>query len=199
MKEDLLTKRQKEVFESLKGYIRDFGIAPSHLELAQLINVRSSKAAADHLKMLERKKMIEIYPDKPRGIRIIAQEHENELPLLGKVAAGQAIEALENIESYIAVPDILKRKHPSFFLRVSGDSMINAGILDGDLVAVKKSQTANVGDIVIARIDHAITIKRLHFIGKISVLHAANENYVPIKIPTNELIIEGVFVGLIRA
>ncbi|MGB0496208.1 MAG: transcriptional repressor LexA, partial [Kangiellaceae bacterium] len=126
-----LTDRQKEVFEVLRDYIGEYGIAPSHVELADLIGVRSSKAAADHLKALERKNVIEIYPDKPRGIRVIEEKNEFELPLVGSVAAGLPIEAIENVESYITIPEVLRRKKPTFLLRVRGDSMIDAGILDG--------------------------------------------------------------------
>ena len=194
-----LTERQKEVLSALKGYVKDFGIAPSHVELAELIGVRSSKAAADHLKALERKNVIEIYPDKPRGIRVIEDKNEYELPLVGSVAAGLPIEAIENVESYITIPEVLKRNKPTFLLRVRGDSMIDAGILDGDLIAVRKTQTANVGEIIVARIEDEVTVKRLEKQGSNAVLQPANDFYEPIILPAEDLAIEGLFVGLIRA
>ncbi|MDQ7050588.1 MAG: transcriptional repressor LexA [Enterobacterales bacterium] len=194
-----LTQRQEEVLKALTGYIEDFGIAPSHVELAELIGVKSSKAAADHLKALERKNVIEIYPDKPRGIRLLNQNNEFELPLVGSVAAGMPIEAIENVESYVTIPEVMRHKKPTFLLRVRGDSMIDAGILDGDLIAVRKSNTANVGEIIVARIDDEVTVKRLERQGANAVLQPANEHYDPIILPAEQLAIEGHFVGLIRA
>jgi repressor LexA len=194
-----LTQRQEEVLAALTSYIEDFGIAPSHVELAELIGVKSSKAAADHLKALERKNVIEIYPDKPRGIRVLNQQNEFELPLVGSVAAGLPIEAIENVESYVTIPEVMRRKKPTFLLRVRGDSMIDEGILDGDLIAVRKSNTANVGQIVVARIDDEVTVKRLERQGANAVLQPANDNYQPIILPAEDLAIEGHFVGLIRA
>lgn len=194
-----LTQRQSEVLDALKGYIEEYGIAPSHVELAELIGVKSSKAAADHLKALERKNVIEIYPDKPRGIRLLNQRNEYEIPLVGSVAAGSPIEAIENVESYVTIPEVLRRKKPTFLLRVRGDSMIDAGILDGDLIAVRKTQTANIGEIIVARIDDEVTVKRLQKQGANAVLEPANDNYQPIVLPAEDLAIEGLFVGLIRA
>jgi repressor LexA len=194
-----LTQRQAEVLDALKSYIDDYGIAPSHVELAELIGVKSSKAAADHLKALERKNVIEIYPDKPRGIRLLNQQNEYELPLVGSVAAGLPIEAIENVETYVTIPEVLRRKKPTFLLRVRGDSMIDAGILDGDLIAVRKSQTANIGEIVVARIEDEVTVKRLQKQGANAVLQPANDLYEPIVLPAEDLAIEGLFVGLIRA
>ncbi len=194
-----LTQRQSEVLDALKNYIEDYGIAPSHVELAELIGVKSSKAAADHLKALERKNVIEIYPDKPRGIRLLSPQNEYELPLVGSVAAGLPIEAIENVESYVTIPEVLRRKKPTFLLRVRGDSMIDAGILDGDLIAVRKTQTANIGEIVVARIEDEVTVKRLQKQGANAVLQPANDLYEPIVLPAEDLVIEGLFVGLIRA
>ena len=154
---------------------------------------------ADHLKALERKNVIEIYPDKPRGIRVVEEKNEFEIPLIGSVAAGVPIEAIENVESFITIPEVLQRKKPTFLLRVRGDSMIDAGILDGDLIAVRKTQTANVGQIVVARIEDEVTVKRLEMQGANAVLQPANDFYEPIILPAEDLAIEGLFVGLIRA
>ncbi|WP_444998268.1 transcriptional repressor LexA [Aliikangiella sp. IMCC44359] len=194
-----LTTRQSEVFEILKEYVEDYGIAPTHVELAELIGVSSSKAAADHLKALEKKNVIKIYADKPRGIQILTASNENELPLIGSVAAGLPIEAVENVETYVTIPEILKRKKPTFLLRVRGDSMIDEGILDGDLIAVRKTNVAEVGQIIVARIDDEVTVKRLERQGNNAVLQPANDSYQPIILPAEDLAIEGKFVGLIRA
>ncbi len=193
-----LTNRQSEVFEVLKEYVENYGIAPTHVELAELIGVSSSKAAADHLKALEKKSVIRIYPDKPRGIQIL-ESNDNELPLIGSVAAGLPIEAIENVEAYVTIPEVLKRNKPTFLLRVRGDSMIDEGILDGDLIAVRKTNTAEVGQIVVARIDDEVTVKRLERQGNKAVLQPANDCYQPIILPAEDLAIEGQFVGLIRA
>ncbi len=193
-----LTKRQSEVFDILKDYVENYGIAPTHVELARLIGVSSSKAAADHLKALEKKSVIRIYADKPRGIQIIASNDDG-LPLIGSVAAGLPIEAIENVESYITIPEIIKRNKPTFLLRVRGDSMIDAGILDGDLIAVRKTSTAEIGQIVVARIDDEVTVKTLGRQGDMAVLQPANDCYQPIILPAEDLAIEGKFVGLIRA
>lgn len=193
-----LTNRQGEVFEILKEYVENYGIAPTHVELAELIGVSSSKAAADHLKALEKKNVIRIYPDKPRGIQIL-ESNDNELPLIGSVAAGLPIEAIENVEAYITIPEVIKRNKPTFLLRVRGDSMIDAGILDGDLIAVRKTNTAEVGQIVVARIDDEVTVKRLERQGNRAVLQPANDCYQPIVLAAEDLAIEGKFVGLIRA
>jgi repressor LexA len=193
-----LTNRQNEVFDILKEYVENYGIAPTHVELAELIGVSSSKAAADHLKALEKKNVIKIYADKPRGIQILTSSND-ELPLIGSVAAGLPIEAIENVESYVTIPEVLRRNKPTFLLRVRGDSMIDAGILDGDLIAVRKTNTAEVGQIIVARIDDEVTVKRLERDGSNAVLQPANEFYKPIILPAEELAIEGKFVGLIRA
>jgi len=193
-----LTQRQQQVLEVLKDYVETYGIAPTHVELAKLIGVNSSKAAADHLKALEKKNVIKIYPDKPRGIQIL-QQGSNELPLIGSVAAGLPIEAVENVERYVSMPEVIMRKKPSFLLRVKGDSMIDVGIFDGDLIAVRKCNTAEVGQIVVARIDDEVTVKTLRRQGNMAVLEPANDAYEPIVLPPEQLMIEGQYVGLIRA
>lgn len=193
-----LTARQKEVLDVLREYIEFNGIAPTHVELARLLGVSSSKAAADHLKALAKKGAIRLHSDKPRGIQILAAE-SFEIPLVGSVAAGCPIEAIENVERYVTVPEVLRRKKPTFLLRVRGDSMRDAGILDGDLIAVKKAQTAEMGDIVVARIEDEVTVKTLGKEEGKPVLYPENPEYEPIYVRPDELVIEGKFVGLIRA
>ncbi len=193
-----LTMRQQEVLDTLRDFIEENGIAPTHAELAELLGVSSTKAAADHLKALAKKGVIRLHSEKTRGIQILAGEVE-ELPLVGSVAAGIPIEAVENVERYVTIPEVLRRKKPTFLLRVRGDSMKDAGILDGDLIAVRKSQTADIGQIVVARIDDDVTVKRLGRKEGKAVLYPENDDFEPIMVNPEELCIEGQFVGLIRA
>ena len=193
-----LTFRQQQVLDTLRDFIEQNGIAPTHAELAALLGVSSTKAAADHLKALAKKGAIRLHSEKTRGIQILASDAE-ELPLVGSVAAGLPIEAMENIERYITIPEVLRRKKPTFLLRVKGDSMKNAGILDGDLIAVRKTQSADMGKIVVARIDDEVTVKRLGKKDKKLVLYPENPDFEPIEVSPEQLVIEGQFVGLIRA
>ncbi len=196
--QQVLTERQQQVLTALTDYINSEGIAPSHAELAQLIKVSSTKAAADHLKALARKGYIRLHADKPRGIQLLA-ENSGQLPLIGRVAAGMPLEAVENVESYVTIPEVLRKRRPAFLLRVRGDSMCDAGILDGDLIAVRKTPSADLGQIVVARIDDEVTVKRLGRRGKKILLLPENADFQPIEVEPDELVIEGTFVGLIRA
>ena len=118
--------------------------------------------------------------------------------MVGKVAAGVPIEAIENVERTVPVPQGLFKQRPTYLLKVQGDSMIEAGIFDGDLIAVRKSNVARSGEIVVARIDEEVTVKTLKLNKSSATLLPANEAYEPIKVPADQLIIEGIFVGLIR-
>ncbi len=193
-----LTMRQQEVLDVLREFIEENGIAPTHAELAERLGVSSTKAAADHLKALAKKGVIRLHSEKTRGIQILAGEVE-ELPLVGSVAAGLPIEAVENVERYVTIPEVLRRKKPTFLLRVRGDSMKDAGILDGDLIAVRKTQTAEIGQIVVARLDDEVTVKRLGRKDGKAVLYPENSDFQPIVVSPEQLVIEGQFVGLIRA
>ncbi|WP_245411489.1 transcriptional repressor LexA [Pleionea mediterranea] len=190
--------RQQEVLDVLREFIEENGIAPTHAELADLLGVSSTKAAADHLKALAKKGVIRLHSEKTRGIQILAAEVE-ELPLVGSVAAGIPIEAIENIERYVTIPEVLRRKKPTFLLRVRGDSMKDAGILDGDLIAVRKTQVAEIGQIVVARLDDDVTVKRLGRKNGNAMLYPENSDFEPIEVSPDQLNIEGQFVGLIRA
>ncbi len=193
-----LTQRQRLVLEFIKSQIQNLGMPPSHKEICKAIGASSSKAAADHLKALEKKGYIRLHADTSRGIQVMEAE-EGELPLVGSVAAGVPIEALENIERYVTIPDVLASQRPAYLLRVRGDSMKDAGILDGDLIAIRKTNQANNGEIVVARIDEEVTVKTLGtYQGKPALL-PSNPDYSPIPITNlEEFRIEGKFVGLIR-
>jgi repressor LexA len=180
--------------------VQDTGMAPTRAEIAELMGFQSKNAASDHLRALERKGYIRIHNDRSRGIQLLDVEgfNEDELPVLGKVAAGLPIEAIENVERTIAVPQGLFRQRPDYMLRVQGDSMRDVGILDGDLIAVRKSNMARAGQIVVARIGEEVTVKTLRMGKSGIVLMPANDAYEPIRVSPEELDIEGIYLGLIR-
>ena len=197
---DTLTDRQREVLDCIRRNVQDTGMAPTRAEIAELMGFQSKNAASDHLRALERKGYIRIHNDRSRGIQLLDVEgfNEDELPVLGKVAAGLPIEAIENVERTIAVPQGLFRQRPDYMLRVQGDSMRDVGILDGDLIAVRKSNMARAGQIVVARIGEEVTVKTLRMGKSGIVLMPANDAYEPIRVSPDELIIEGIYLGLIR-
>ncbi|AKX46397.1 LexA family transcriptional regulator [Thiopseudomonas alkaliphila] len=206
-----LTKRQAEILAFLKEWIEQHGYPPTRAEISQALGFRSPNAAEDHLRALARKQAIEMIPGASRGIRIIEDEltaapdlslalNDHELPIIGQVAAGQPILAQEHIETTCAIsPDFFKPK-ADYLLRVKGSSMQDIGILDGDLLAVHKTQQAKNGDIVVARIDNEVTVKRFKREGNTVWLIAENQDFAPIEIDLSheELVIEGLSVGVIR-
>lgn len=194
-----LTVRQSEVLECIRSFQRETGLSPTRADLAERMGFQSKNAASDHLRVLARKGYIELYNDRSRGIRLLdAGPAEDELPVVGRVAAGSPVEAVENIETRVPVPPNLFRQRPTYLLRVQGDSMIDAGIFDGDLIAVRKTGEARSGQIVVARMDDEVTVKTLKLNNNSATLLPANESYQPIRVSAEDLIIEGVFVGLIR-
>jgi repressor LexA len=196
-----LTARQEQVLDCIRESQMETGMAPTRAEIAERMGFQSKNAASDHLRALERKGYIKLHGDRSRGIQLLDNalwSGDDELPIVGKVAAGTPIEAVENMERTVPVPQGLFRQRPTYLLRVQGDSMIEAGIFDGDLIAVRKSQTARSGEIVVARIDDEVTVKTLKLNRASATLLPANDAYEPIRVPADELIIEGIFVGLIR-
>lgn len=197
---DALTDRQREVLECIRQHLQDTGMAPTRAEIADLMGFQSKNAASDHLRALERKGFIRIHNDRSRGIQLLeaAQWNEDEMPLVGKVAAGLPIEAIENVERTVPVPQGLFHQRPTYLLRVQGDSMRDAGILDGDLIAVRKTNMARSGQIVVARIDEDVTVKTLQINKSSITLMPANDAFEPIRVSPDQLMIEGIVVGLIR-
>lgn len=193
---ETLTDRQNDILDFIKRYTQTNGISPTRSEIATAFGFRSKTAASDHLKALQRKGYIHLHSVSSRGIQLL--HDENELPIIGEVAAGSPIEAIENIDTTINIPPGLFKKRPTYLLRVRGDSMIDAGILDGDLIAVQKTDKAKSGQIVVARINDEVTVKRLQIKKNRPILMPENQNYNPILVVPGELVIEGVFVGLIR-
>ena len=198
-----LTPRQQQVFDLIKSKIDETGMPPTRAEIARELGFRSANAAEEHLKALARKQAIEIVPGASRGIRILleaANEEDQGLPLIGRVAAGEPILAQEHVESHYQVDPNMFRPHADFLLRVHGESMKDIGILDGDLLAVHKTQDVRNGQVVVARVEDDVTVKRLERRGSKVLLHAENEEFSPIEVDLTcqNLSIEGIAVGIIR-
>ena len=195
-----LTARQEQVLAVIRAHIDETGYPPTRADIANELGFRSANAAEEHLKALARKGAIEIIPGASRGIRL--PEESSGLPLIGRVAAGSPILATEHIEDHCEVDPGMFRPRADYLLRVRGDSMINVGIHDGDLLAVHSTPIAANGDIVVARIDDEVTVKRLKK-GKSNSrleLLPENDSMSPIVVDLREqsFAIEGLSVGVIR-
>ncbi|OBU09464.1 repressor LexA [Photobacterium aquimaris] len=198
-----LTPRQQQVFDLIKAKIDDCGMPPTRAEIARELGFRSANAAEEHLKALARKGVLEIIPGASRGIRLLIADdiaEEKGLPLIGRVAAGEPILAQEHVEAHYEVDPTLFKPRADFLLRVNGMSMKNIGIMDGDLLAVHKTQDVHNGQVVVARVDDEVTVKRLDKQGIKVLLHAENEEFSPIEVDLEHqsLTIEGIAVGVIR-
>ncbi len=195
-----LTARQQQVLELIKHYIEDTGYPPTRAEIAQELGFRSANAAEEHLKALARKGAIEMIPGASRGIRLPIEQQG--IPLVGRVAAGNPILATENIEDYCDIPSSFFSPSADFLLKVQGESMRDVGILDGDLLAVHKTERARNGQIVVARIDEEVTVKRYEKLSNqpLVYLHPENEefNTIEVNLREQEFAIEGLSVGVIR-
>jgi repressor LexA len=196
-----LTDRQRAIYEFLLKTIREKGFAPSIPEIGRRFKIASTNGVSDHLKALERKGYIRRVGK--RAIEIINQLSRSamtatrQVPVLGRVPAGKPFLSEENIEGVISIPDDIGSGE-RFALQVKGDSMIGAGILDGDRVIVKQQATAENGEIVCALIEGEATLKRFFKKGDVITLRAENEKYPPIKISEGEFRIVGRIVGLLR-
>lgn len=195
-----LTQRQTDVLECIKHYIRTTGYPPTRAEIARELGFKSANAAEEHLKALARKGAIEMIAGTSRGIRIPDLDDDNGLPIVGQVAAGEPILAQENVEDRITIASDFFHPPADYLLRVRGTSMKDVGIMDGDLLAVHQCQTAKDGEIVVARLDNDVTVKRFKREGKLIYLIAENEEFEPIVVDLEqqELSIEGLGVGVIR-
>jgi repressor LexA len=200
-----LTQRQEEVLSLIKTTMADTGMPPTRAEIARELGFKSANAAEEHLKALARKGVIEILPGTSRGIKlnIPLDDQDDEalgLPLIGRVAAGEPILAQEHVESHYKVDPELFHPQADFLLRVNGMSMKDIGILDGDLLAVHSTQDVHNGQVVVARVDEDVTVKRLEKRGREVLLHAENEEFQPIKVDlaSQPFSIEGIAVGVIR-
>lgn len=210
-----LTARQSEILDLIEQAIANTGFPPTRAEIAEALGFKSANAAEDHLRALEKKGYISLTPGASRGIRLIrGATHKLEqgspsvarallnaltLPVVGRVAAGAPILATENVSREISVDRSLFDKEPDYMLQVRGMSMRDIGIMDGDLLAVKKTSEARSGQIVVARIDSDVTVKRLLRERTRVVLEPANPEFEPIVVTDeNTFAIEGIAVGLVR-
>ncbi|MDX1451108.1 MAG: transcriptional repressor LexA [Oleiphilaceae bacterium] len=194
-----LTKRQSEVLALIRQHVEETGYPPTRAEIAEALGFRSANAAEDHIKALAKKGAIEIVPGASRGIRLPQNEHEG-LPIVGQVAAGAPILGEENIEDYCSLKPDFFAPSADYLLRVKGMSMKNIGILDGDLLAVHRTEQARNGQVVVARLEDEVTVKRFIQNKHIVELLPENEEFEPIVVDLREqpLAIEGLAVGVIR-
>ncbi len=206
-----LTARQQEILALIRQHIADTGFPPTRAEIAAQLGFRSANAAEEHLKALARKGVIELTSGTSRGIRLrLMPDARNEapqavqiafsLPLIGRVAAGSPLLAQEHIEANYALDPGLFSERPDYLLKVRGMSMRDAGILDGDLLAVRRAQEARNGQIVVARVGDEVTVKRLRRRGASIELLPENPEYAPIIVDarSEDFALEGIGVGLLR-
>ena len=194
-----LTKRQQEVLDLIKNAVQETGFPPTRAEIAAKLGFRSPNAAEEHLKALAKKGAIEMMPGASRGIRVVETEAPG-LPIIGRVAAGEPILAQQHVEDHCQIPPDLFKPAADFLLEVHGESMINIGIMDGDLIAVHKTETARNGQVVVARVEDDVTVKRYQKNRNKVTLHAENDDFDPIEVNLKEtpFSIEGLYVGVIR-
>ena len=193
MKTDL-TPRQQEILDFIRSSLEVLGAPPTRAEICTAFGFNSPNAAEDHLKVLAKKGAIILDAGSARGIRLVEQLG---LPLIGKVAAGSPLLAVENQLGKVKVDPGLFKPRADYLLEVRGNSMTGAGILDGDLLVVHKTDEAKNGQIVVARLGDEVTVKRFRRQGKRIELLAENPRYKPI-VADDSLVIEGLVVGLIR-
>jgi repressor LexA len=218
-----LTARQQEILDLIKKHIADTGFPPTRAEIANKLGFKSANAAEEHLKAIARKGMIELTSGTSRGIRLkflpngngpsaggigMGDEYDTHsavrvalsLPLIGRVAAGSPILAQEHVEASYALDPSLFSEKPDYLLKVRGMSMRDAGILDGDLLAVRRTQDARNGQIVVARVGSDVTVKRFRRKAGIIELIAENPDFQPIIIDERDqdFSLEGLAVGLVR-
>jgi repressor LexA len=205
--ESLLTPRQSEILDFIRQSLLDSGAPPTRDEIARAFGFRSLNAAEQHLQALQKKGLIELVAGTSRGIRlketVLALKEaaaDFGLPLIGKVAAGSPILAQQNVLKHPAVDPMTFKPRADYLLEVRGMSMRDAGILDGDWLAVHKQATAQTGQVVVARLGDEVTVKRLKLRGSRAELIAENPDYKPIVVDLKRepLDIEGIAVGVIR-
>ena len=195
-----LTKRQEEILNLIKTHILDFGFPPTRADIAKTLGFKSPNAAEQHLRAIEKKGFIKILSGASRGI-VLNDSDSDEIPVIGLVAAGGPILAQENIEKTIPRSRNLFSNDIDYYLRVKGDSMVDVGIYEEDLIGVSKSKDFKVGNIVVARINDEVTVKTLIEMSQTKVvLRPENKKYKDIIVnpETDELAIEGSCVALVR-
>lgn len=206
-----LTVRQQEILDLISKSIEKTGLPPTRAEISAELGFKSANAAEEHLRALARKGVIEMIPGISRGIRLVhddrripvtstSNQDQYSVPLVGRVAAGSPILAQEHVERTFQLDPTLFTEMPDYLLKVRGLSMKDIGILEGDLVAVKKTEKASNGQIVVARIGDDVTVKRFKKTGAKIELISENPDFEPIHInqETDDFSIEGLVVGLLR-
>ena len=196
-----LTARQEQVLQLIKNYADETGYPPTRAEIARILGYKSPNAAEEHIKALAKKGAIEIVPGASRGIRLPEPANDG-VPIVGRVAAGNPILAQEHIEDYCNIPPNFFSHSADYLLRVNGMSMKDAGILDGDLLAVHRTTQVRSGQIVVARIGEEVTVKRYKRMGNRSQVELWPENpdfdVIHVDLADQEFTIEGLSVGVIR-
>ena len=196
-----LTPRQRQILEMIQEFISEIGMPPTRAEIASELGFKSANAAEEHLRALQRKGVLDLLPGASRGIQLKdSLRDQMGLPLVGRVAAGSPILAEEHIEAHYKVDPHIFNPKPHYLLRVHGMSMKNAGILDGDLVAVHRTPEVRSRQIIVARLDDEVTVKRYRQTGSLVSLLPENEDFETIEVDLKHqsLVIEGVVVGVIR-
>ena len=197
-----ITKKQEEILEYIKNEILERGFPPAVREICQAVHLKSTSSVHSHLESLEKNGYIRRDPTKPRAIEILDDSFQMlrremvNVPIVGTVAAGQPIFAEQNIENYFPIPAEYMPNQPSFILKVKGDSMINAGILDGDRVVVVQQSTAENGDMVVALVDDSATVKTFYKEDGYFRLQPENDAMEPIIV--KDLQILGKVFGVMR-
>ncbi len=193
-----LTPRQTEILDLIRESIAEYGYPPTRAEIAETLGFRSHNAAEEHLRALARKGAIELLPGASRGIRLL---EESGVPVVGRVAAGNPILAQENIEDYYDLDANVFHPRADYLLRVRGESMRDIGIMDGDLLAVHSTTEVRSGQVVVARIDDEVTVKRFKRRGNQVQLLPENPDFEPILVNLRDqsLTIEGLGVGILRS
>lgn len=198
-----ISKKQQEILEYIKNEIINRGFPPAVREICEAVNLKSTSSVHSHLETLEKNGYIRRDPTKPRAIEIVddnfnlVRREMVNVPVIGRVAAGEPLLAIENIENYFPIPAEFMPNAQTFILNVAGESMINAGILDGDKVIVEQCSTANNGDMVVALIDDSATVKTFYKEEGYYRLQPENDYMDPI-IVKGDLQILGKVIGVFR-
>ena len=206
-----LTEKQRKIWDYLRSYLKEYGFPPTMREIGDQFGIRSTNGVNDHLLALERKGYIKRSPDKSRAIEILGEKEESyketfdstpagTIPILGAIAAGTPLLAVENIEGHLKIDQTIISADEAFALRVKGESMIGDHILEGDYVIIRRQQSAAPHDIIAALIDDEVTLKRFYHHGDYIELKPSNPNMQSIKVQRGNASVRilGKMVGLIR-
>jgi repressor LexA len=192
-----LTKRQQQVLKFISDFTAEHGFAPTVREIAQAMKI-AIKGAQDHLSALQRKGYIERKSKTPRTIQVTAGAFTGKIPILGRIAAGRPIDAVENFEGMLPVASDFFSKGELFALQVKGESMTGDHILDGDMAIIKKQPTVNNGEIAAVAVENDVTLKRFYLKGEKAELRPSNDAYKTIVVPASDVRILGKMVGVLR-